>query len=117
MIDGLLRAWGVDPVQWRALVVAYLRMDARRSGGAKRPGQSGGRAGMPFVALLTINAMTGAMLATLGAAVTDVRTYAVLLTTYAAVNTSLLLLVDFTSIVVSPDDYRILGSRPVESRT
>lgn len=117
MIERVLRAWGVDPLQWRALVVAYLRMDARRGGGAKSPKDRGGLPGLPFVALLTINAMTGAMLAVLGAAIQDVRTFATLLTTYAAVNTSMLLLVDFTAVVVSPEDYRVLGSRPVDSRT
>jgi hypothetical protein len=40
-----------------------------------------------------------------------------LLTTYAAANTMMLLLVDFTGTVLSPDDYGILGPRPVESRT
>lgn len=40
-----------------------------------------------------------------------------LLTTYAAANTMMLLLVDFTGSVLSPDDYGILGPRPVESRT
>ena len=61
--------------------------------------------------------MTGAMLAVLAAVVEDLRTYATILTSYAAANTSMLLLVDFTAVVVSPDDYRVLGSRPVDSRT
>lgn len=117
MIERVLRVWGVDPVQWRALVVAYLRMDTRRGGGAKSQQDHGGLPGLPFLALLTINAMTGAMLAVLGAAMQDVRTFATLLTTYAAVNTSMLLLVDFSGVVVSPDDFRVLGSRPVDSRT
>jgi hypothetical protein len=47
----------------------------------------------------------------------DSLTVAVVLTTYAAMNTSMLLLLDFTGLVVSPDDYRILASRPVDSRT
>lgn len=117
MIDRLLRTWGVDPVQWRALLRAYLRMDARRGGGAKPQGQRDGFGGLPFVALLTINIMTGAMFAIMAAALEDVRTFAHLMTTYAAVNTTMLLLVDFTAVVVSPDDYRVLGSRPVDSRT
>jgi len=30
---------GIDRIQWQALVVAYLRMDGRRAGGASRPGR------------------------------------------------------------------------------
>ena len=42
---------------------------------------------------------------------------ATLLTTYGAINTVMLLLIDFTGLVVSPDDYGVLGHRPVSSRT
>ena len=35
----------------------------------------------------------------------------------AGINTVMLLLVDFTGLVVSPDDYGVLGHRPVSSRT
>ena len=49
--------------------------------------------------------------------VADPLMSASLLTTYAAATTMMLLLVDFTGVVVSPDDYGILGPRPVGSRT
>src|SRR3954468_12997700 len=47
----------------------------------------------------------------------DALMAASLLTTYGAANTMMLLLVDFTGVVLSPDDYGILGPRPIGSRT
>ena len=41
---GRILTWlGIDRIQWQALVVAYLRMDGRRAGGAARPGEKAGR--------------------------------------------------------------------------
>ena len=34
MIDRIIRALGVDPIQWRTLVRTYLRMDFRAGGGS-----------------------------------------------------------------------------------
>jgi ABC-2 type transport system permease protein len=57
------------------------------------------------------------MFAVLAMRVPDVLVSATLLTTYGVINTVMLLLVDFTGMVVSPDDYVILGARPISSRT
>ncbi len=117
MIDRAIEALGVDPAQWRVLVTTYLRMDFRAGGGATRRDGSGRARGHPLVGISIVTAMGGAMFAILAARITDVLVSATLLTTYGAMNTAMLLLVDFTGLVVSPDDYVVLGHRPVSSRT
>ena len=51
------------------------------------------------------------------AQIRDVLLSAMLLTTYGSLTTVLLVLMDFTGLVVSPDDYTVLGARPISSRT
>jgi ABC-2 type transport system permease protein len=116
MLDRLLAALGVDGVQWRALVRVYLRMDFRGAGGATaskaRTRRSYPLAGVAFIMLLG-----GATFAALVIRLPDIQVSATLLTTYGAINTVMILLVDFTGLVISPDDYIILGARPISSRT
>lgn len=117
MLDRVLGALGVDAVQWRALTRTYVAIDFRPAGGAVRP-DGKGRSGMaPLTGLLFISAIGGIAFAFIAVAAPDALISASLLTTYAAANTMMMLLVDFTGIVVSPDDYAILGHRPVGSRT
>lgn len=117
MIDRMIDALGVDPIQWRALVRTYLRMDFRAGGGATTRTGTGRARGHPLVGVAIITGLGGAMFATLAARIADLLVSATLLTTYGGINTVMLLLVDFTGLVVSPDDYGVLGHRPVSSRT
>lgn len=71
----------------------------------------------PLVGLLVISGIGSVAFAAIAATTADTMVSAALLTTYSAANTMLLLLVDFTGVVLSPDDYGILGPRPVGSRT
>jgi hypothetical protein len=108
---------GVDRRQWRALVAAYLSMDLRRGGGAfGRRIRRGGDA-RPLLAALIFMVMAGGVFAAIAIGLPDVQVAASLLTTYGAINTAMLLLVEFNAIVLSPDDYAVLGHRPVDSRT
>lgn len=117
MLDRLLTALGVDAVQWRALARTYVAIDFRPTGGAVRQDGKPRSGVAPLSGLLFISAIGGAAFAFIAAAAPDPLISASLLTTYAAANTMMMLLVDFTGIVVSPDDYAILGHRPVGSRT
>ena len=117
MIDRIIQALGVDPIQWRTLVRTYLRMDFRAGGGATTRAGSGRARGHPLVGVAVITGLGGAMFATLAARIPDLLVSSTLLTTYGGINTVMLLLVDFTGLVVSPDDYGVLGHRPVSSRT
>jgi hypothetical protein len=116
MIDRLAGALGIDGVQWRALVRTYLRMDVRASGGpARRKGRE--RRGAQLGGIALVGAFGGGVFAFLAAATADVLMSASLLTTYAAATTMMMLLVDFTGVVLAPEDYAILAPRPVGSRT
>ena len=117
MLDRIVRRLGIDPIQWRALVTTYLKMDFRAGGGAAPSRGQGKARGHPLRGMALLTAMGGGMFAILAMRIPDVLISATLLTSYGAINTIMLLLVDFTALVVSPDDYAILGSRPVSSRT
>ena len=116
MLDRALDALGVDARQWRALVNVYLRMDFRARGGATRPGEDG-RARSPIVAMTVGTVFVSTIFALIVAQMRDVLLSAMLLTTYGSLTTVLLVLMDFTGLVVSPDDYVVLGARPISSRT
>jgi hypothetical protein len=116
MLDRLLAALGVDGVQWRALVRVYLRMDFRARGGAAKPGEEGRRSS-PLFAITFGTVFVSSMFALIVAQIRDVLLSATLLTTYGGLTIILLVLMDFTGLVVSPDDYVVLGARPISSRT
>ena len=117
MLNRLLTALGVDAIQWRALARTYIAIDFRPTGGAVA--QKGKQRGSvsPLSGLLFVSAIGGLAFSFIAAAAPDTLVSASLLTTYAAANTMMMLLVDFTGVVVSPDDYSVLGPRPVGSRT
>ncbi len=117
MLDRFIAWLGIDAPQWRALVATYLRIDFRAAGGAIRARTGGRRGGVPITGILIVMVISGAAFAALAGAIEDVLFSASLLTTYGAINTMMLLLVDFTGVVVSPQDYGVLGHRPVDSRT
>lgn len=117
MIDRAFSALGVDAAQWRALTRTYIVMDFRSAGGAARPNRAAGGGGSPMAGLLFVSGIAGVAFAVVAASLSDVLMSASLLTTYAGATTTMLLLVDFTGVVLSPHDYGILGPRPIGSRT
>jgi hypothetical protein len=116
MVERICDALGIDGAQWRALVGVYLRMDFRARGGATKPGDDGRRSS-PLLAITFGTVFVGTMFALIVAQIRDVLLSATLLTTYGALTIILLVLMDFTGLVVSPDDYFVLGARPISSRT
>jgi hypothetical protein len=116
MIDRLLARLGVDARQWRALVGTYVRIDVRAAGGptSRRRSRAGGS---PFTGLVVVGLIGSVAFAFIAAGTADLMMSASLLTSYAAATTTMMLLVDFTGIVIAPEDYGILGARPVGSRT
>jgi hypothetical protein len=116
MIDRALESLGVDAVQWRALIRTYVRIDFRATGGpAKRGRERGG--GSQIVGLVIVGLIGSVAFGFVAAGLPDLMLTASLLTTYAAATTMMMLLVDFTGVVIAPEDYAILASRPVGSRT
>lgn len=117
-MSGLLRRLGIDPDQWKALTRAYLLMDMRRAGGARRF-RATGREGAPLALIgLLLGAFINSLLvALLVVVVHDTLTAAVQMVMMISLTVAMLLVVDFTGSVLSADDYWIVGPRPVESRT
>jgi hypothetical protein len=116
-LDRLFSALGVDAVQWRALTITYIRMDLRVAGGAVRRDGRRPSGASPLAGLLLVSGIGSIAFAIIAASASDALVSASLLAIYGAASTMMLLLVDFTSVVLSPDDYGILGHRPVGSRT
>jgi hypothetical protein len=118
MTRRLIAALGVDYEQWKALTGVCLRIDTRRTGGPRRahaPRRDSKLRGYRGLVLVTL--LQSGVLAGLAVALRDTLTATVMLTTMSAFNTALMLMSDFAGFVVSPDDYWILGSRPVDDRT
>ena len=115
MIGVLARALGVDPVQWRALVWVSLITDLRQFRGT---GLRMGRAAVGSVggALLS-QLLYGVFCAFFIGALPNVFASSTIYFMLLLSTLGLALLVDFTGIVLSPDDYLQLGPRPVDGRT
>src|SRR4051812_2849213 len=92
-------------------------MDFRAAGGATRRHSRERKGTSPLVGLLVVSAIGSLAFGAIAATMADPLMAASLLTTYGAANVMMLLLVDFTGVVLSPDDYGILGPRPIGSRT
>lgn len=109
------RAVDVDPVQWRALVWASLLSDLRQIRGVGlRVGRAAvGSYGGAVASQLIYGAFCGFVIAVLPNAFAASTIYYVLLLS----TLGLALLLDFTGIVLSPDDHAQLAHRPVDGRT
>lgn len=121
MTTRALTAIGVDPIQWRVLVLTALRVDMRTGGAVLQA--RGGRGGVAsrgagtFMGLLVSYAVMGGLFGALLWLVPN-RFFAIsLLFTFVIFSIGSSLLLEFHSIVLSPDDYRLLAYHPVSSRT
>jgi hypothetical protein len=113
----LLTVLGVDYRQWRTLTGVMLKNDLR--GQSMMQSVRAGRSSGPRAVLLTqgfFYGIMGVFLLTL-AFLPDVFVGAVLMLTALMFFVGAMVLVEYQSVVVSPDDYAILGFQPVSSRT
>lgn len=120
MVEYLIRLLGVDYDQWHALTRAALKLDLRTASLGQPPhertGDSGGAARV-LISRLIVYVFVGAMLAMLVGINKDVFFTGTIVVTYTMVMVAMLVLIDFAAIVISPDDFAILGYQPVSSRT
>ena len=111
----LARLLGVDPVQWRALVWVSFITDVRqmKGTGIGLARAAAGSLGGALVSQLLYGAFCAALITVLpNVFATSTIYYTLLLATLG-----LALLVDFTGVVLSPDDHVQLAPRPIDSRT
>jgi hypothetical protein len=104
-----------DAGQWRALVLASLRNDLRRSG--RSAGLAGGGRSRGFGTLILLNLLVGAMLSIPLWVGMPVFPVAVLHLTYLMLSVAALLVLDGHGLIVSPADYAVVAPRPVSGRT
>jgi ABC-2 type transport system permease protein len=111
----LARLLGVDPEQWRALVWVSFLTDIRqlRGSGIGIARAAAGSVGGAFVSQLLYGALCAAIIAVLP----DVFASSTIYFTLLLATLALALLVDFTDVVLSPDDHVQLAPRPIDSRT
>jgi hypothetical protein len=116
MVKFLLQLWGVDYIQWLALTKASIRKDLRESSLATtlRHGRTGKKT---FFTLVVFYFLTGLFFAFLVFTNSDIFFTATLLISYTMFMIAGLILVEYHTVVVSPDDYAVLSYRPINSVT
>jgi len=115
-VTRLLEAAGVDALQWRVLVRAFLKIDF---GGLRRVAESSAArrtAGTLFLTAL-IYFLSGFVPALILAGSPDLLLGATVMTTIVGFMVLSSLVVGEGLSILSPDDHAILGFRPVTSRT
>lgn len=107
------RAFGADPVQWWALLNVSLLTDLRSMRGAHFGRSAETSLIGTFVAQLLYGGLCALFIVTMPGTFLASTLYIVLLASALGMT----LLVDFTGIVLSPDDHLILAHRPIDGRT
>ena len=111
----LFDAAGVDYLQWRALTRAYVQLDyAALLGAYGRADQL--RAARTLLFTVIFYGMMGAGAAAVAWAATDILFAATAVTSMIGMLVGLTVLGQ-TSMIIAPEDYQIIGYRPVTSRT
>ena len=104
---------GVDMRQLRALIAAGIRLDMRSS---RRRGRTHLRM-PPMISMLVTYVIIGSFLAVSLWKTGDLFTFALLTLSAAMFMTAVTVIMEYSSVVVNPDDHDILSHRPVSSRT
>jgi ABC-2 type transport system permease protein len=104
---------GVDWTQVRALLVAGIKLDLRSS--RQRPGAT--RRVPPLVAALITYGAMGTLLASALATRGDTFIYSLFTISAAMFLTALTVIMEYSTVVVHPDDFEIMAHRPVSPAT
>jgi hypothetical protein len=120
MLRALMTLLGVDYEQWLALTRTAIRLDLRMASLGQaayhRPGKSEGTTRL-LIMRFVIYSIMGIMFAGLVLINKDVFLTGTLFLSYTMVMTAMLVLIDFGAVVISAEDFSILGYQPVSSRT
>lgn len=117
MIARLFDAAGVDYAQWRAMTWAALLVDLRASTFVRGPQGRQARAISGFIGQMLFYTVTGGFIAAFVMFSGDLFLSANLVLAYVMFMVGTAALLDHNAAITSPDDYHILGFRPVTSRT
>jgi len=107
---------GLDYRQWLALTRVFVKKDFRQSAMSTtlRHGQTGRRT---FWVLIFFYFITGLIFVPIILSVADLFLGVTLLTSYTMFMIGGLILVEYHTVIVSPDDYAVLSYQPVSSTT
>jgi hypothetical protein len=117
MLARIFAALDVDYVQWLAITKAALIVDLRASMFVRGPQGQQVRAIGAVIGQLMFYTVTGAFIAMFVAFSGDLFLAANLVLAYVMFMVGTAALLDHNAAITSPDDYYILGFRPVTSRT
>ena len=113
----ILEAAGVDYDQWRALVAVALKIDFRTAARARSGSHRDVKAVGALAAQAIFYSVMGGLIAAIVWFARDLFVASDIVVTYVMFMVGTVALLDHNSAIASPDDYLILGSRPVSSRT
>ena len=117
MIRRLFAALEIDYDQWLAITKVALVVDLRTSTFVRGPQGRRARAVGAFVGQVAFYTMTGLFIGAFVVFSGDLLLSADLVLSYVMFMVGTAALVDHNAAITSPDDYYILGFRPVTSRT
>ncbi|MDX9758116.1 MAG: hypothetical protein RBU27_03055 [Bacteroidota bacterium] len=117
MIDRGLRRFGVDPVQFRALLRTTLKVDFRAGMIKSTVRKPGKRRFPPMLQLALFHGFLGLVLSALVIANANLFLTATLLIGVVMFSIATSVLVEFQAVIIQPEDYEVLAPRPVSSRT
>jgi ABC-2 type transport system permease protein len=117
MLKSLIQWLGADYEQWRVLTGVALKLDLRNASfGQRGIGESDNR-GWQIFARVWIYVLFGIIFGVMVGINKDVFFTGLILITYTMMIVAMLVMVDFGAVVITPDDYLIMGYQPVSSRT
>lgn len=108
---------GVDAAQWRVLTLTMLKLDLRVGGFGGRGLGDQGNAILQVAMRVLLYLVIGIGFSLVAGLMTDVFLSGVIVLTGVMFMLGSMLLIDYQSVITSPDDYHILGYQPISSRT
>jgi hypothetical protein len=116
-MSNLFAALGIDFLQWKALVFATLKTGFRQSSMGRTRMRGEVKGITVLITQAVVYSLYGAFMALFIWAAGDIFFGALVAMSYTMFVVSTTVLLDYNSAVTSPDDYSILGFRPISSRT
>ena len=109
--------FGVDAGQWRVLVITGLRADLRAGRTMLGFGSRVGRGFSMVAGVIFVKLVVGLTLALVIATATDRFVASTLYFTLVIFTVASALVLDFQTVVISPEDHALLAYQPISSRT
>lgn len=118
MLERIFTAYGTDLVQWKALTRTAIRL-ANRQSSLRFDSSSGRGKDMNYSLILSafIYLVMGVVMTSFVVRIPDTFWSSLILFTVVGFMVGSLMLVEFGTIVVAPEDYHIFSVQPVSSRT